>query len=731
MQQYKQIFFILTLLVIIPQLVAASSQSLTYNNANNQVNISYDSLNRLLTKNSSADTAIYAYDSNYYGTLTNITFGNSTYKYEYDDKLRVTRETRTIDGIVFEKKNYYDSMDRFVKQTFFQGKNISYYYNEQGKISKILGYINSTFHNAFDSILNRTYANSKIANFTYNSDNARLTQIKTNTIQQLDYSYDSVGNVITINDSVNSRNHRMSYDFLGRLVNVSIGTSNYVYSYNPIGNILKIVRDRTNTTKFVYTGTPVHTPSQIITGNAGIDVYKLSQLDSTGKSRQFQFYLVNEKNTTLTNVNWTVAFGDGTLLNSTSPINITNSSISFIAQHNYTSGGFYNVNVTGRSAASSDFENRSIKFGVMIPSFSIIYKNVTYTVSEFFIHNNMTESSQNVSWNCSDGTTSILLFSLSGNEYLRVLTTYNYSSTGARTLTCSANSTDGNDTKSTNFEIKGIKIEGYNNIPINGNNRTIQFKIKNYYYPASISWSIVSDGQIQHSGTTNTIATGSSETISRDINYTTDGIKTIIVNISSGSLYDQYNDSFNLKAIRIENYYNYNLTAANRILIFNIKNYWPQNMNVSWNVSDPTISSNNIANLTQGESVFVFIQNNYTTQGRKTPKITAYSNSSLDSYTDIFITKMIEINKFLILSESQSNTIFEIIMGNNLGQQNISWRLDTGEKNITSSQPIFLNTSEKVRIFIGENYTTADIYPVTAFVNSSSYNDTASGVVVI
>jgi YD repeat-containing protein len=163
----------------------------------------------------------YSYDDQYQGTLTNITFGNSTYKYEYDDKLRLTKETKTIDGITFERRIYYDSMDRTVKENFTPGTDFNYTYNNQGKLNKITGFITSTYHNALDNIQNRTYNNNKVTQFNYDT-RGRLILINTSGLQSLNYSYDATSNVIIINDTINNRLYRMSYDFLDRLVNASI-----------------------------------------------------------------------------------------------------------------------------------------------------------------------------------------------------------------------------------------------------------------------------------------------------------------------------------------------------------------------------------------------------------------------------------------------------------------------------------------------------------------------------
>ena len=80
-------------------------------------------------------------------------------------------------------------------------------------------------------------------NFTYNNLNLRLIRIlSTNasqTLQDLNYTYDSAGNIIQITDNVNTASQTFQYDHLNRLIqasNVNYGTK--IYSYDSIGNIL-------------------------------------------------------------------------------------------------------------------------------------------------------------------------------------------------------------------------------------------------------------------------------------------------------------------------------------------------------------------------------------------------------------------------------------------------------------------------------------------------------------
>lgn len=56
-------------ILIIP-FVSASVETLTYDYTTNQLNMSYDSLNRILNKSSTTENITYTYDDEYDGTLT-------------------------------------------------------------------------------------------------------------------------------------------------------------------------------------------------------------------------------------------------------------------------------------------------------------------------------------------------------------------------------------------------------------------------------------------------------------------------------------------------------------------------------------------------------------------------------------------------------------------------------------------------------------------------------------
>jgi YD repeat-containing protein len=709
--------------------VIAAVQDLTYDSGNPVVNVSYDTLNRVLAKNSSSGSFNYTYDADYFGTLTNVTFANGSVAYQYDDRLRAVKEVRYIDGIRFEKGYDYDSADRVVKQQLMPGNETKVIRDAQGMVDNIIGYVNATKHNAAGNVLNRTYANGKVSNFTYDGRTGRLSRINTNSTQNLLYSYDYVGNVMMINDSTNNRAMRMGYDYIDRLLNMSLnGGQSFLYTYDAIGNMVKIVKDSSSYTKLIYDGKPVHAPAKVITGSALAQIKYFAILNSSNKSKLYEFRLINEKNVTDTTVNWTMYFGD-TTNSSSSNFNLTVSqNVYVIVEHNYSSGGSYLANVTaGKLSSPSDFDKARVRFGIYPEAIYVVSRNITNTAYTLVIRNDLINTAD-VSWQCNNGLFSGSPITINGRSSYMVNASYNYSSSGITILNCSVSSANGNGSIKTEFGVKGIEIDNYNR-SVTGNMSTISFNITNYFYPRAVNWRIISEGQT-FTGTTIGISTNSSVVVSQSINYTNPGKKTVSINISSDrNLSDSLSDSFILKSVALDSYFFYNTSLTKKAFDFLVKNYWVTNLSAKWNITDPPIASSSF-NLGPGEVLWVFVESDNLTQGIKAPTVNAYNGSLASSRVERFANKLLGLANYRTIVESRNNSITEAFIMSNRNPQNISWTFNTGEKKVTNTQNISINAYENIVLIVVSNYSASSVYNTSLFVNSSMYDDSAKGVII-
>lgn len=243
--------------------------------------ITYDKLNRMIKKNSSLKTTniTFVYDVQYNGTLSNITlnadsFNPIYYLYTYDNRLRVIWENLSVQvrsGPEVEWREWfstrvdYDSQDKILNM-YFPNQTFRYSYNLIGKLENINGFLSSINYNAYGKMINKTYNNGLITNFTY--DNlSRVSRIQTGTIQNLSYGYDAVNNIRQINDTKNNISYSMTYDDLERLIKTiiynytSFDHKKFTYIYNRIGNVISKITD-TLETNFTYNSL-VHAPSNV------------------------------------------------------------------------------------------------------------------------------------------------------------------------------------------------------------------------------------------------------------------------------------------------------------------------------------------------------------------------------------------------------------------------------------------------------------------------------------
>ena len=247
---------------------------------NNYISFTYDNLNRLTAKQGYLGLVTYEYDVDKKGTLSRISTPSSYTQYYYDGRLRKTSEEVDIDSIPFVTSWTYDPMNRVTSVTLPNGNTTHYYYNDQGELfalgenTIIIGdefiqdILPTIAYNEKSEISSREYGNNLTTTYNYNNTNFRLLQIKTGNKQDLNYTYDSIGNIIQIKDSIHSRIYSMGYDSLDRLINTVMTATgangfNYTYTYDPIGNLMNMTSNG-QVKSFVYGTSPIHAPSNLI-----------------------------------------------------------------------------------------------------------------------------------------------------------------------------------------------------------------------------------------------------------------------------------------------------------------------------------------------------------------------------------------------------------------------------------------------------------------------------------
>ncbi len=261
-----------------------------------KIRFTYDALNRLINKAEAIANPTfnvnYAYDqvgqSNSIGRLGKVDYNNGAAGFIYDEWGREVSSSKNIDGRLYRVNREYDLLNRIKVLTYPNGQQIKYLYNQAGQVifigsvqpqdemaalkpatddpnqillalNDVIGirnaygdttmqlpgpYVNNVSYNALGQITQIQYANKVTTAYTYNPLNSRLTRIYTSNaqgdkLQDLNYTYDALGQITSITDAVHTATQQYKYDALNRLIYAqgSYGVKNYVY--DSIGNIIQ------------------------------------------------------------------------------------------------------------------------------------------------------------------------------------------------------------------------------------------------------------------------------------------------------------------------------------------------------------------------------------------------------------------------------------------------------------------------------------------------------------
>jgi RHS repeat-associated protein len=238
---------------------------LSQTNLNNQIiTYTYDDLNRVLTESVNGGVKIrYTYDEGDYdaGQLTKVEYldNGNWQEYDYDILGRQTAYRAKIG-----RQNYTLNQVNLLSGdvSYFEypnGKFVSYVKNSIGQ-DLLLGvsgenqlFAENLRYNVNGQLIHLERGNGVVTDYTYDPAQAyRLTNLNTSnatsTLQNIDYTYDAVGNILNITDNASTdlaRSATYEYDDLNRLASTTVSylnipNSNYSqsFSYDAIGNIL-------------------------------------------------------------------------------------------------------------------------------------------------------------------------------------------------------------------------------------------------------------------------------------------------------------------------------------------------------------------------------------------------------------------------------------------------------------------------------------------------------------
>jgi RHS repeat-associated protein len=219
----------------------------------NVVTMKYDILGRLVTRVEPEGTSIWNYDIQPFGKalLASIQGPHGYSKtFVYDSLSRLKQEIQIIDSSRYEQEYDYNGKGHLAGIRYPSGFAVNYSYDDSSgllthakdhltkKVYWTLGKLDAKGH-----MVQQIFGNGLQVNTVYDHHTNRIRNINTkanNTfIQNLQFDYDDLGNLMSRRDNLQGKEEAFAYDALNRLVYSKVeGYDSVTVQYDVIGNIL-------------------------------------------------------------------------------------------------------------------------------------------------------------------------------------------------------------------------------------------------------------------------------------------------------------------------------------------------------------------------------------------------------------------------------------------------------------------------------------------------------------
>jgi RHS repeat-associated protein len=237
---------------------------------------SYDGQNRLTAVTYPGGTPAVSNTYNKTHKLLSANASTGSRSYRYDANGNLVQETLNVDGQLFTLQYAYNGLDQISALIYPTGTRVEYAPDALGRPTRVSGYINSVSYWPSGQIRQLSYANGATTVYDQNSrlwpSGFRVQKSNSNYLNSR-YSYDGVGNLTGISDSVDSSYTRsFGYDELDRLVQISTPWERGSISYDGAGNIQSQTLGNLGL-YYSYSGNRLVTLSGFRATNHGYDAY--------------------------------------------------------------------------------------------------------------------------------------------------------------------------------------------------------------------------------------------------------------------------------------------------------------------------------------------------------------------------------------------------------------------------------------------------------------------------
>ena len=294
-----------------------------------------------------------------------------------------------------------------------------------------------------------------------------------------------------------------------------------------------------------------NTPPTIIS----LKIESITAMYNNGTLKIFEFVILNDGDTTVTDVQWQFDTNDSNVINSTSNTSLSAGERAFVyIQYNFSDEGSYNVraNATGLSQSTAVSYSLSSTVGVgdlAITSFSASNIAVTNVIFEIQAQNNLLQNLTNLNWSLTTADGSIInstsqFSSIQPNETVFIFVSYDYGKTGTFSPVASVTNQTYSDSKTITLDIKHIQAYNVTVANESGSKRIFEFILKNNLNTnlTSVNWTFdTRNSNVINSTITSILQPTEQMFVYIDYNFTTTGTFNVNATARNGSLSDSRN----------------------------------------------------------------------------------------------------------------------------------------------------------------------------------------------
>src|SRR3989344_8902378 len=294
-----------------------------------------------------------------------------------------------------------------------------------------------------------------------------------------------------------------------------------------------------------------NTPPTIVS----LAIESLTTMYSNGTLKIFEFVILNDGDTAVTDVQWWFDTNDSNRINSTSNISLAVNERAFVyIQYNFSDEGSYSVkaNATGLSQSTTISSSLISAVGVgdlAITSFKAANIDIANVIFEIQAQNNLLQNLTNLNWSLTTADGNIInstqqFSSIQPNETIFIFVTYDYGRTGTFNPIASVTNQTYSDSKTITLDIKHIQAYNLSVVNESGSKRIFEFIIKNSLNTnlTGVNWTF----DTKHSNVINNTATSVLQPSEQmfiyiDYNFTSSGTFNVNATAINGTLTDSRN----------------------------------------------------------------------------------------------------------------------------------------------------------------------------------------------